>query len=736
MSRSALRAVFFASGFVALVYEVLWLRDLRLVFGSGAYATATTLAVFFSGMAIGSAVFGRYATRSRDPLALYATLELAIALTALGSFALPSASAWIYRTVVDGLGGGSGALVAARLVLAFVFLLPPTVCLGGTLPVIGEVFIRRPSDLATETARLYALNTIGGALGALVAAFALPMWLGVRGSYGAAIALNLTLAAVAYALARAQSVSEAPAPQAPAGPDVPRWIQAYAFVGGLATIGLEVLWVRMFALVLNSSVYAFGAILVVFLAALSLGAAAQQRLAARLPRELHLFALLLAAGLAIGASPFVLHGATGQLGSIPMEWGFGVYLLLVFGTVALVVLPPAALCGAVLPALLRHCEARDVAPGETIGRVVAANTIGGVVGSLLAGFVLLPVFGLWRTVSIFAFVYLALALFSMDKSAPGARHLRPAALVAAVLLGTFLDPTRLRLVRTDPGETVERVWETPSGIVAVTRDADGRRIRLDNTYILGGTEGRAEEAFQTDLALTLHDDARRVFFLGLGSGITAARALEYPVESVTATELLPEVADASREYFADDAGALFRDARAEVLAADGRTLLATSDATWDVIVSDLFVPWHDAAGALYTREHFANVQERLAPEGLFVQWLPLFQLTRDEFDTIARTLLEVFPHVSFWSGEFRAGEPIAALVASAHAPAAVSPPASARFEGDLTRRAALFADAPLNTDDDPVIEHQAPRSQAAARAGQAEWLVGPELEKLRAELGP
>lgn len=735
--RAALAGMFFASGFVALVYEVLWLRDLRLVFGSGAHAAASTLAVFFSGMAAGSAFFGLRAAKAVRPLRLYAGLEIAIATTALLSFALPSAHVWIYAAIVHGLGGGDAALVLARLLLSFAFLLPPAFFMGGTLPVIGEVFVRRPAELAATTGRLYALNTAGAAIGAFAAGFLLPVWLGFRTSYAAAIGLNVGLATMAWMLSRTHDADpmERPGP-VPADTPIPTWLGVYAFGSGFATIGLEVLWTRMFALVLNSSVYAFSAILVVFLAALATGAALSMRLLGHVSRDLHLFALLLGAGLTVGVSPFALQAATGQLGSIPTDWGFGAYVVLVFGTASLVVLPPAAFCGAVLPGLWRYCEDLATRPGVAIGRLVAFNTAGGVFGSLAAGFVLLPTFGLWRSVSLLAFLYLALAVFAVQTSAPAARHLRPAALVAAVLLGTFLDPTRLTLVRTDPGEKIERIWETPRGIVAVTRDHGGRRIRLDNAYILGGTEGRDEEAWQADLPLALHGAARRVFFIGLGSGITAATALEHPVDSVTATELLPEVVAASREYFADETGALFTDDRAQVIAADGRMVLATSDDRWDVIVSDLFVPWHEGTGSLYTRENFEIIRRHLADGGVFVQWLPLFQLTRSDFDTITGTMLDVFDDVSLWHADFRDGTPIAALVAGT--PLDRLPPSAAteraEFFADISAHRALFADAPRNTDDHPTLEHRAPLSQAAVRSGSRAWLVGDELERLEEDL--
>ncbi len=729
-TRAGIFVVFFASGFVALVYEVLWLRELRLVFGAGAPAAATTLAVFFAGMAAGSAIFGRWSGRLTRPIRGYAALELATGAAALLSLLLPSAHAWIYPSVSETLG----SLALARVLLAVLLLFPAAFFLGGTLPVLGEALVGRPSELATTAGRLYATNTSGAAIGALAAGFLLPPWLGHRGSYLLAIALNVALAGAAFALDRTRMPRSVAFDSTTGDSPLDPWVGLYAFACGFVILALEVLWTRMFALVLNSSVYAFATILVVFLAALAVGAVLAVRLARELSAELQLFALLLGAGLTTGASPFVLHGATGQLGSIPIEWGFVPYVGLTFGTVLLVVLPPAALAGAILPSLLRFCERDGVRPGGAIGRAVAWNTLGGVAGSLCAGFLLLPTVGLWRSTSILAVAFLGLATFAVGASTPGARHLRPAALVAAVLLGTFLDPTRLALVRVAPGEVVEHVWETPQGVVAATRDDAGRRIRLDNTYVLGGTEGRAEEALQAELPLALHPSPTRVFFLGLGSGITAATALDDDrVEHVTVTELVPEVIDASRRFFETDAGPLFRDPRAIVVPRDGRLVLATSSDRWDVIVSDLFVPWHDGTASLYSREHYEATRRRLATDGLFVQWLPLFQLTRSDFDVIAATMSATFGPLDLWIADLRNGAPIAALVAGpTRSPDPVSGPA--RRIGRIAADDPILADAPIHTDDRPLLEYTTPLSQAAVRSGTASWLVGPELHRLETQI--
>ena len=724
----------FASGFVSLVYEILWMRHLRVLFGSGTLASAAVLSVFFAGLAVGSALFGRRATCARSPLKLYAFLEAAAAASALLAFAVPSVADVLHEW--DG-GSSAVALQATRIGAAFALLLPASVFLGGTLPVLGEVFAEARPRLVRAGGAVYGWHTVGAAGGALLAGFVLPGWLGFRISYAAAMTVSGLLAGIAFALGGTRfpsrplsSRSEAPTPTGEEhDATVPFWALTFAAASGAAALALEVLCTRMFALVLYSSVYAFTAILVAFLAAVALGAVLAIRLADRLPRDLQLFALLLGAGLAAGLCPFALHWATGQLGSIPLDWGFAPHTALLFGTLAVVVVPPATLGGAILPSLLRYAQGHA---GPALGLLLAANTAGGVVGSLVGGFLLLPALGLWRSVTFVALVYLGLAVFAVSRDKPAARHLRPAALVAAVLLGTFLDPSRLTLVRVEPGEVVDTVWETPRGILAVTHDAAGRRLRLNNTYILGGEEGRDEETFQATLPLALHPSARRVFVLGLGSGLTAAAALSEPVEHLTVVELLPEVIEASRVAFEADTKALFTDRRATVVAGDGRALLATTNERWDLILGDLFLPWLDGAGRLYSREHFSVIRDRLASGGRFAQWLPLFQLTRGDFDTIAATMLAVFGEVELWQADFRDGAPIALLI-TGRGPD-TSPLPHGTLIARLENHREVFASAPLETDDHPVLEYQAPLSQAAVRSGRTQWLVGRSWDALVRDL--
>ena len=301
------------------------------------------------------------------------------------------------------------------------------------------------------------------------------------------------------------------------------------------------------------------------------------------------------------------------------------------------------------------------------------------------------------------------------------------AAVLAAAANTGLPPLRLDGNRS---ERLLAVWESGYGTVAVTEGTGGRVLRLNNSYSLGGTVDRIErERIQTLIPLLLHPSPSRVFFLGLGTGITAGEAVRHPVERVVVSELVPEVVQASREYFEQWTRGLAEDPRVEIRAEDGRQYLAAARETFDVVISDLFVPWHAGTGSLYTREHFETVRARLAPGALFAQWLPLFQLTGREFEVIARTLLEVFPHVVIWRGDFYGNRPIAALVASASPmrldPGRVAQRAGALaggdglalarllpfYAGNLAAGRGVLGEGDVNTDGHPVIEYLSPMAQ-------------------------
>ena len=723
---------FAVSGAAALGLELLWTRSAGLVLGATAPTAATVLACYFAGLGIGAALGRRPPAR---PIARYGLLELGAAAGALWSIA-------IFR-VLAGEGAqpalGAGGL-AGRAAAVAVALLPATVCLGATLPVLGQALAA--ARVGTRGGLLYATNTLGGALGIAAMGFGLPSAIGVTASY-VAVAGASALAGL-IALASGDATPAAPGSAAPAPPGVaPARLRLVAGASGALGLGLEVLWTRLFAQVLHNSVYSFAAVSLVFLLALAAGAAAGALLLRRVAPPRVAAGALLAAALATVGGLWLFVRSTDGLAYVGMQAGLGEYLLRIVGLAAASAGPGAFCSGAVLPALWAAYGGHGGA-ARPLGDLTAANTFGAAAGALAAGFVLLPAIGLRAAFLLAAVTYLVLA----DVVAPARTRLRAAGYVA-LLAVVLLDPVRAPLTHLAAGETLRALAEGPAGIVSVVDTADDLQLRLDNYYVLGGSAAATNERRQGLVPLLLHPSPHRVAFVGMATGITASAAVALGVERTTVVELVPEVAAAADAHFGAWNAALLRRPDVQLVVGDGRRFLVTTADRWDVVVSDLFIPWHAGAGSLYAREMFETVAGRLSPGGLFCQWLPLYQMTREEFDAIARTFLAVFPEVSLWRNDFYPdrpvvglvgrltpcsidldgiGERLAAVPAWSRDPLLATPQGVAMlYLGDLTAARDLIASGPLNTDDRPLIEFIAPRLTRMSATGDKDWFAGEAL---------
>ncbi len=693
-------------------------------------------------MALGSWAFGTMASKIRRPLRVYAFLELGIAASALLYFALFAAYRIAGCSLYETLGHSRVLAIAVKLVLSLSTIGVPAFFMGGTFPLIAQYIILRRDTLGRRGSVLYGCNTLGAVAGALSGGFFLPVALGYRNSYLSAVCCN---AAIALACLAIDSGRHAPLPASKAG--LPQenpagyhaeqsggkmLVTALAFVSGLCTIGLEVLWTRMFALVHQNSVYVFSALLVVVLGGLALGsflAARLCRLKARPDTVLSL--LLLAAGICVAATPYVFLGLTsGQpIGGTGRGW-FS-YVIVVFRSIGQVIFV-AVVLGTILPYLLRVSEPHATGTGKTIGRLMSVNTAGGIAGSLFAGFIALSAFGMYTSIKAAACIYLAASAVVAFRAYRPPRHALAAACAVALIVGVAILPgsSSLNVFQFEPGHSkkVLEVWEGSAATVGVIRGEEGLTLKVNNNYRLGSTSSCDYERFYAQLPLLLHPAPRRVFFLGMGTGITAGAALNWPVEKVVVTELIPEVVGAAKKHFTPYLNGLFADRRAEIIIEDGRHYLLCSSETYDVIAGDLFNP--EEAGSLYSREHFQAVLSRLNAGGIFAQWVPLFQLTRNEFFIIVRTMLEVFPQVTLWRADFSPIKPAVALIATPQGKRLDSATIEANiryftkgipldesptkalpyfyYAGNLTLCKRLFEKSPVNTDNRPLIEYLAP----------------------------
>ncbi|MBE7465187.1 MAG: fused MFS/spermidine synthase [Planctomycetes bacterium] len=712
--------LFFCSGAAALVYEVSWARQFGDAFGHTVQSSALVLFSYLGGLALGYGLAGRRA--SRRPLAAYGALELGAAAWAC---AVPTLLGCLAASPLGSPDPGPWALRAGlRAACSFALLLPATAALGATWPRMAAYLTPRWLGWG------YAFNTAGALAGTLLATVYLLPVAGVRTSSflaaGAAAGCGLAALALSHMTREAPPAADEPAPETlPNG--AAGWL-ALAALSGFALLALQVLYLRLFSLVFHNSTYTFGVVLAVFLLALAAGTALVAAIGSRAaPAKL--------AALASGAGAVAVVLSIGLFirltGFKYVQTGGGSlmdYLWSASRLVVVVVLPPVTLLGMLLPLVWRAC------PGQ-VGGLTAANALASAAGALAASFVLLPGVGLWGAFAMLAGAY-ALASGSLLLS----RGRRWVLLVLLTALGAVLGWTWATIQHTSalrPGDTLLRRWESAYGWIDVVRQADeSLAIRQNLHYSFGSSKRSVARNYrQGHLPLLLHGEPAEVVFLGLGTGQTAAAALSHDApRGIVVAELIPEVVEAARLMHATNLG-LVDHPRVTVAVEDGRRFLHGQTKRFDVIVSDLFVPWESQTGYLYTVEHYRAARRALKPGGLFCQWLALYQLGPDDFETIADSFASVFPHVTLWWAEPRLNVAVLGLVGSDRAPDLAQACAA---RADLAARAQSVRGDPhlgsdgtmralfigrwtprrpdrLNTDEHPRVEFAAPVSHAEDR---------------------
>ncbi|MDD0970181.1 MULTISPECIES: fused MFS/spermidine synthase [Pseudomonas] len=646
------------SGAAALVYQVLWIKQLSLVVGVEVYAITTGISAFFAGLALGGWWFGRWADRLKQPALLYAGLEVLVAVLGVGAtFAMSVAAspfAWLQNHV---------GLFA--WLLPFLLVGAPAVLMGGTLPVLVRSLAASPGEAGGQ---LYAANTLGAIAGTLLAAFLLIATLGVRGSALAAAMLNLLAAAGALGWQRLRPMPvEAPVKhQTEKAPDrTALWL--YSIAGGVA-LGYEVVWSQSIVQFMSTRTYAFAVVLATYLAGLFLGSALLARRVERIRDPWGVFGLLIAgAGLialleiAVLGRWLVIAQSQAEIWLLTQGASELAGMSARFAVAALaIVFVPTLLLGAAFPLALRLSVGQERI-GRDVGAVVAFNTLGGIVGVMLCGFVLIPLLGLVRTLGLLAIIAAGIGWFAVRKG-HGVKKGRRQAVVALGLLSValaVLTPVN-KLASLLPGArngTLAFYEEGRGGTVAVVSQGTGRNA-FQRLYIQGvSNTGDAMPSLrymriQALLPLLIHNgEPRSALVIGFGTGITAGALLRYPgLENRVVAELLPAVVKAAPLFKGNFNAA--SDPGVDVRLRDGRQELLRSPQTYDLIT--LEPPPPSAAGVvnLYSRDFYQLAASRLEKQGLVAQWLPLPTQNIDDSRSLVRSFLDVFPYATLWTSEF------------------------------------------------------------------------------------
>jgi len=663
--RVALLVFFFTSGATGLILEVLWTRTLGNVFGNTVYAASTVLTAYMLGLALGSWLLGRQADRSTKPVVLYGYLELGVGLYALLFPLLASGSTLFYRWFYHTAEPGFTAMTALRFLLSLALLLPPTVLMGGTLPVLGRFLGAEHREPGKEVGLLYAINTLGAVLGCFAAGFLLIRFIGVRYSLFLAGLLALCVGSAAVALGKRHKLQRSPAKVSLKQRE--RLVDARLFrlllaafaVTGFCALAYEVLWTRVLLFVLTTSVYSFATMLTAFLVGIGLGSFISAKfIVDRLKRPILAFGAveILVALSALASVPILaklnlidLQLSTKLAALEPHE-----IVLVRFLDAACVIFLPTVLMGIAFPIMTTACLRGRPELGLRTGQLYAANTIGAVLGSAAGGFLLLPLLGagysLLVLVALNAAVGLALLWYG-SQGAPAGK-LGWAVPLGALIAGAFVLTPKDVFYDTintyhHPYKVIY-VREHPTGTVTV-HDLAGidRLIAVDGVNV-AGTDFmlRTTQKLQGYIPLMLHPRPRKVMQIGFGSGETTRVGLSFGVPDYTVVEICPAVFEAGRFFEEINAGS-YRDPRLKKVIMDGKNFAFLSPDSYDIVMNDSIYPGSRGSSALYTVDHFRNCRERLAPGGLFSCWVPL-DLRPLELCMILRSFIEVFPHASVW----------------------------------------------------------------------------------------
>jgi len=659
-----LMALFAASGCSALIYEIVWYQLLQLAIGSTAISLGFLLAAYMGGLCAGSLALPRLGLQFH-PLRIYAALELGIAaFAALALAGIPL----VDRVYIAGDEHGMPGFLL-RALIAAICLLPPTVLMGASLPALAR-WVESTPRAASWWGALYGANTAGAVLGCLLAGFYLLRLYNTAVATWFAVGVNLAVAAASYAISK-----RTPAPiwigAAPVTPRRPglwarHWpVYVAIAISGAGALGAEVVWTRLMAMLLGSTVYVFSIILAVFLIGLAIGSGVGSALVRSVRPQLALgwCQVLLAGGIAwtacmiadslpywpidplMAASPWFIF----QLDMARCLWA---------------ILPPTLLWGASFPLACAAVAEAGEDSGRVVGSVYAANTFGAILGALLVSLFLVPAIGTQQTERVLLVASAAGAVFVLAPCIRRSCSLSLAAAVAASMalalwLASAVDPLPGKVVaygrRTAvklQSSTLLYMVEGINSSVAITRWSDGN-LEVDvNGHVEATTEpyDMKLQRMVGHLPALLHTNPRSVLGIGFGAGVSAGTFTRYPcIEKITVCEIEPVIPPTSTRYFARQNYDVLHNPRTHIIFDDARHYVLTTPEKFDIIASDPLDVFVKGTAALYTKEYFDAIQKRLNPGGYFSLYVPLYESDERTVRSELATFFASFPYGTVWA---------------------------------------------------------------------------------------
>jgi len=691
------------SGTCGLIFEILWMKMLTLVIGNTVFSITTVLTSFMGGLALGSFLAGRLEDKIKNPLRIYGLLEGCIGAYALVLPLLIAATEPFFRFIYQNVNPSFYGFSLLRFLVCGIILLVPTTLMGATLPVISKYFVKRQAHLGWTVSKIYGVNTFGAVLGSFAAGFILIPRLGIILTIYSAAFVNLAIAASVLILfrnrpqveleekkeeVREQEKKKEKEKKGEIEEEVIRgtWskVTFVVLVGiglsGVAAMIYQIAWTRVLSLSIGSSVYAFSLIVTAFICGLALGSLFIGKF---IDRRKHLvLGLALVEGI-IGISALLVVPLLGKLPVIAAKVVFSSassFKYIHFAEFAIIfplLLIPTFMMGAAVPMAIKICARDAKRVGRFFGNVYAANTVGAIFGSFIAGFILIPWLGAQKSIflAVLMNIIVAVAIVLHAPTLAVARRIVGALVIVviAVVAWSPISTWDTSLLTSGPYIYSERYRDTSAqkGVDLEAAIKEGRQllyykeglhalVSVEKTpqgnmslNINGKTDASAKggdvatQLMLGHLPLLLHQSAEEVLVIGLGSGMTLGAVERYPVKAVDVVEIEPAVVEAS-QYFRDFTGDALNDKRVNLIVADGRNHLALTRRQYDVIISEPSNPWVSGMANLFTREFFELAKKRLRKGGVMCQWVHAYSMFSVDFRTIVRTFSATFPHAAVW----------------------------------------------------------------------------------------
>ncbi|HOZ45119.1 MAG TPA: fused MFS/spermidine synthase [Candidatus Hydrogenedentes bacterium] len=664
---------FFVSGAGGLLYQVVWTRQLVLLFGATAYAVGTVLSVFFLGLGAGSLIGGRLADRARAPLRVYGFFEIAIGLWAAFLIVL-------LRQVGPGVAAALGALGGSRLVdialrgaLTFALLIVPVTLMGATLPLLAQFVTTETRTRGLRIGALYSVNTLGAVAGCALTGFLLLATLGYARTTLVGVAGNGIIGVAAIVCSRrwtsglhdlgpAEVVAE-PDPE-PAQRTVACVVLVAFGISGFCALALEVLWSRLLVLVFTGTTYAFTTMLVTLLAGLVAGSAVAAAVVDRVRTRAYGFGVIeILIGLSCLAMLGVFAGLPERLAALEVELGFDWARVTraKFVLAASALFMPAFLFGATFPFVVNALTGARRRLGRDVGLLYAVNTFGGVLGSLAGGFLLIPCLGVQSSIVVLSITLVAVGVAVVLVGDAPSRMAKPFATAAGVVMlvvlarqfGTMDASEALNVGYVPERDRVIHYREGVEANVAVSEPRNsgsdfGRTLWINGVQATSSIEkGVLMNRFQGILPLLFDRDPKRVLFMCFGSGVTAGTLGLYDFERIDTVEIAADVIETA-PLFGDVNFDVAHNPKVRFIVNDGRNFLLTTDECYDVISFEPMPLALAGVSTFYTREYYEQCRAHLTQDGIVSQWVPLHSLDTDLVRSLVHTFVDVFPECCAW----------------------------------------------------------------------------------------